>query len=105
MSGTQQASTVAVGPVQSTGCLKVLVGLLQGCKPDPLLPHLQVSGFLLYKTLCIHLYPSLYVLLTGLLYPLYLAIFAIYIINNSAYSTLVDFLFYDLLFCFSWLFV
>lgn len=41
--GTSQSSTVAVGPVQCTGCLKVLVGLLQGTVPDAVQPYLQVG--------------------------------------------------------------
>ena len=44
VSGTDQASTVAVGPVQCTSCLKVLVGLLQGCKPEAVRPHMQVAA-------------------------------------------------------------
>ena len=43
VAGTDQASTVPVGPVQCTSALKVLVGLLQGSTPDRLKPHLSVS--------------------------------------------------------------
>lgn len=43
VSDTDQASTVAVGPVQCTSCLMVLVGLLQGSTPDSVKNYLQVT--------------------------------------------------------------
>ena len=36
-------SSVAVGPVQCTGCINVLSSLIAGCTDDRLLPHLPVS--------------------------------------------------------------
>lgn len=42
VSGTDKASSVAVGPIQCTSCLKVLVGLLHGSMADTVQPHLQV---------------------------------------------------------------
>lgn len=53
--GTDQASTVAVGPVQCTSCLKVLTGLLQGSTNDRVQPYLQVRGsncYLLHSCNC-----------------------------------------------------
>lgn len=43
VSGTDQASTVAVGPVHCTSCVRVLVGLLCDAIPDTLRPQLQVT--------------------------------------------------------------
>ncbi len=40
--GTSQDSTVAVGPVHCTSCLRVLVGLLSGSIADNIRPQLQV---------------------------------------------------------------
>ena len=42
VTGSDQASTVAVGPVQCTSCLKVLVGLLHGSTPSGVQPQLGV---------------------------------------------------------------
>ena len=42
VSGTNQGSTVAVGPVQCTSCLKVLVGLLCGSTSNSVQPYLEV---------------------------------------------------------------
>lgn len=56
--GTDQASTVAVGPIQCTSSLQVLAALVRGAKKDVLKPYIKVdtqdmpsSTILLY---CIH---------------------------------------------------
>ena len=41
-SGTNDVSSVPVGPVQCTGCLMVLSSLIWGCPKDKMLPHLEV---------------------------------------------------------------
>lgn len=45
VSGTNQA-TVAVGPVQCTSCLQVLIGLIRGAEKGVLKPYLKVGGYL-----------------------------------------------------------
>ena len=47
-SGGKEMSTVAVGPVQCTGCLTVLAGLVRGAKIEDVRPHLQVGGKLMF---------------------------------------------------------
>ncbi|XP_064394922.1 dynein axonemal assembly factor 5-like [Halichondria panicea] len=42
VSGTDQASTVPVGPVQCTSCLHVLVALMKGAKVEVIQPYLEV---------------------------------------------------------------
>lgn len=42
--GTDQASTVAVGPVQCTSCLQVLGALVRGAKQDTLKPYMKVGN-------------------------------------------------------------
>ena len=44
VSGTDQSSTVAVGPVQCTSCLTVLTAFIRGASGEHVLPHLQVGG-------------------------------------------------------------
>ncbi len=44
--GIDQGSTVAVGPFQSTSCLKVLVGILHGSTSDSIQQYLQVINIL-----------------------------------------------------------
>ena len=46
VSGTTQASTVAVGPVQCTSCLKVLVGLLTGSTSTKVDSYLEVQAII-----------------------------------------------------------
>ncbi len=46
VTGSNQASTVAVGPVQCTSCLRVLVGLLHGSTPSGVKDYLQVRKLL-----------------------------------------------------------
>lgn len=41
-SGTNDVSSVPVGPVQCTGCLMVLSSLIWGCPKDKILPHLEI---------------------------------------------------------------
>lgn len=41
--GTDQASTVAVGPVQCTSCLQVLAALVRGAKKELLKPYIKVG--------------------------------------------------------------
>ena len=41
--GSQQHSTVAVGPVQCTGCLMVLAACVRGAKEESLQPYLKVQ--------------------------------------------------------------
>ena len=48
VSGTDQTSTVAVGPVQCTSCLHVLVFLIKGAKPNALQPYLKVVLKVIY---------------------------------------------------------
>lgn len=43
--GSDQASTVPVGPVQCTSCLKALTGLLQGTTSDRIQPHMTVCAY------------------------------------------------------------
>ncbi len=43
VSGTDQASTVPVGPVQCTSCLHVLVALMKGAKVEAIQPYLEVT--------------------------------------------------------------
>lgn len=56
VNGTDQASTVAVGPVQCTSCLQVLNGLIRGARKDVLKPYLKVGGYLvvIYHNNIIH---------------------------------------------------
>ena len=42
--GTDQASTVSVGPVQCTSCLQVLGALVTGAKRDLLKPYIKVGN-------------------------------------------------------------
>lgn len=46
MTDTSKTSTVAVGPVQCTSCLKVLVGLIQGSIPEGVHTQLEVIFYL-----------------------------------------------------------
>ena len=43
VSGTDQASTVAVGPVQCTSCLQVISALVKGAKEDMVKPYMKVG--------------------------------------------------------------
>ena len=43
VTGTDQSSTVAVGPVQCTSCLQVLDGLIRGAKQDTVKQYMKVG--------------------------------------------------------------
>lgn len=55
--GTDQGSTVPVGPVQCTSCLTVLAALVRGARREALQPYLQVS---IQKPTGNHAYRHLY---------------------------------------------